>query len=237
MSFEKILAIIPARAGSKGIPGKNIKRIAGQPLIAWTIQQALGSKLLDKIIVSTDGEEIAQISLSAGADVPFLRPADLAQDHSPTSDVVVHALDFYASRGVDYEMVAVLEPTSPLRKSLDIDRGINLLRERPDAFSLVSVGEVHTEHPLIVKKIDGDFICPYMPDVRKIHQRQQADSAYFPYGVLYLARSEKFRELRTFYTSRTLPMFIERWQNYELDDQLDFEIIATLINKFKSEII
>jgi CMP-N-acetylneuraminic acid synthetase len=236
MKNEKVLAIIPARAGSKGIPGKNIKPIAGQPLINWTIRQALGSKLLDKVIVSTDGENVAKIAIRAGADVPFLRPEALAQDSSPTSDVVIHALDFFRENGIEYEMVAVLEPTSPLRKVSDIDKGIAHLRARPDAYALVSVGEVHTEHPLIVKKLEGDFVVPYMTEARKIYQRQQADTAFFPYGVLYLARSDKFRKLRTFYTERTLPMIIERWQNYEVDDNIDFEIVSTLINKFQSEI-
>jgi len=236
MNTEKVLAIIPARAGSKGIPGKNIKPIAGLPLINWTIRQCLAAKMLDKVIVSTDGEEIARIAREAGAEVPFLRPATFAQDHSPTSDVVIHALDYFSQVGVNYEMVAVLEPTSPLRKPLDIDRGIAVLKERSDAFSLVTVGEVHTEHPFIVKKIVGDFVLPYVTGVQKIHQRQQADPAFFPYGVLYLARSEKFRELKTFYTERTLPLPIERWQNYEVDDELDFLIVETLINKYRSQI-
>lgn len=236
MNIEKVLAIIPARAGSKGIPGKNIKPIGGYPLITWTIRQALGATLLGKVIVSTDGDEIARIAQDSGAEVPFVRPPEFAQDHSPTSDVVIHALDFYSERGMEFEMVAVLEPTSPLRKASDIDRGIEMLGKRTDAFSLVSVGEVHTEHPMIVKRIDRDFVVPYMPESRKIHQRQQADPAFFPYGVLYLARSDKFRELRTFYTERTLPMKIERWQNYEVDDDVDFTIIDTLIQKYQSEI-
>lgn len=236
MNIEKVLGIIPARAGSKGIPGKNIKPIAGLPLITWTIRQALAAKMLDKVIVSTDGEEIAQIALEAGSEVPFLRPAEFAQDQSPTSDVVIHALEYFSQRGVNYEMVAILEPTSPLRKPSDIDRGITLLRQRPDAFSLVSVGEVHTEHPLIVKKIEGGFVASYLPEAKKIYQRQQADAAFFPYGVLYLSRSKKFRELKTFYTERTLPMLIERWQNYEVDDEVDFAIVSTLIQKYQSEI-
>jgi CMP-N-acetylneuraminic acid synthetase len=236
MNTEKVLGIIPARAGSKGIPGKNIKPIAGLPLITWTIRQALAAKMLEKAIVSTDDEEIAQIAREAGAEVPFLRPAEFAQDHSPTSDVVIHALDYFSQHGMEYEMVAILEPTSPLRKPSDIDRGITLLKQRRDAFSLVSVGEVHTENPLIVKKIEKGFVEPYPLGTKTIYQRQQADAAFFPYGVLYLSRSDKFRELKTFYTDRTLPMLIERWQNYEVDDEVDFAIVSTLIQKYQSEI-
>lgn len=236
MKKNKILAIIPARAGSKGIPDKNIREIAGEPLICWTIRQALKSNLLDKVIVSTDGEKVADISRKAGADVPFMRPKEFAQDHSPTSDVVVHALKFFENQGVLYDMVAILEPTSPLRKSSDIDNGVDLLCKCPEADSLISVGEVHAEHPLIVKKIENNFVKSYIDNAKKIHQRQQADAAYFPYGVLYLARSLAYVEYRTFYTEKTLPLPIERWQNYEVDDEIDFVIIETLMRKYKTVI-
>ena len=232
----EVLGLIIARGGSKGIPGKNIKPIAGMPLITWTIRQALAAKMLDKVIVSTDGEEIAQIAREAGAEVPFMRPAKFAMDNSPTSDVVIHALEYFSQRGLNYEMVAILEPTSPLRKPSDIDRGITLLKQRPDVFSVVSVGEVHTEHPLIVKNIEGGFLVPYLPNAKEIYQRQQTDAAFFPYGVLYLSISQKFHELKTFYTERTLPMLIERWQNYEVDDEVDFAIVSTLIQKYQSQI-
>lgn len=237
MNANKVLAIIPARSGSKGVPGKNIKKINGLPLITWTIKQALSSKLLNKVIVSTDGEEIAAIAKESGGEIPFIRPAKFAQDDSPTSDVVIHAINFYSHQGIKFDMVAVLEPTSPLRKISDIDRGIKLLKKQPEAYSLVSVGEVHTEHPLIVKKIQHEFVKPYWKDMPKIHQRQQADMAFFPYGVLYLSRVEKFLELKTFYTDQTLPMKIERWQNYEIDDALDFEIIEMLMKKYSKIII
>lgn len=236
MKNNKVLAIIPARAGSKGIPSKNIKNIAGEPLINWTIRQALKSKLVDKVIVSTDGETIADIAKDAGAEVPFLRPAEYAQDSSPTSDVVIHTLSFYEEHGIYYDMVAILEPTSPLRKSSDIDRGIKMLRDNPNAYTLVSLGEVHTEHPLIIKKIDEEYIVPYMQDAKKIYQRQQADKAYFPYGVIYLSRTHYFKAQKTFYSEKTIPLRIERWQNYEVDDEIDFLIIEQLIKKFKTEI-
>jgi CMP-N-acetylneuraminic acid synthetase len=192
--------------------------------------------LLNKVIVSTDGESIAQISRDAGADVPFIRPKEYAEDHSPTSDVVFHALKFYEEQGIIYDMVAILEPTSPLRQSTDIDRGIELLSSHPTAYSLVSVGEVHTEHPLFVKSIRGEYVTPYINNAKKIHQRQQADKAYFPYGVIYLARTDYFIENRTFYTERTVPLFIERWQNYEVDDEIDFMIIESLIQHYRAQI-
>lgn len=233
---KSILGIIPARAGSKGIPKKNLRPIAGQPLICWTIEQCRKSRFLDKVVVSTDGEEIADVSRSAGADVPFLRPVAFAADSSPTSDVVLHALEFFENIGEYYDFVAILEPTSPLRKPTDIDRGIQTLAESEGADTLVTVGEVHTEHPLIVKRIENNRVVPYMPETRRIYQRQQADKAFFPYGVLYLSRCRVFKKSKTFYTEKTLPLLIDRWQNYEIDDETDFLVVENLIKKYREEI-
>ncbi|CEO88250.1 acylneuraminate cytidylyltransferase family protein [Syntrophaceticus schinkii] len=122
---KKILGLIPARGGSKGLPGKNIKPLCGKPLIAWAIEQGLASKYLDKVIVSTDDEEIAKVSRSFGAEVPFMRPGELATDAAKTIDVVVHALEFLKQRGgLEFDYLALLEPTSPLRKNGDIDKSI-----------------------------------------------------------------------------------------------------------------
>ena len=234
---KTILGIIPARAGSKGIPGKNIKMIADEPLICWTIKNALKSLLIDKVIVSTDGDDIANISEQCGAEVPFFRPKELAADTSPTSDVVIHALHHFSEKGHKYDCVAILEPTSPLRKKDDIDRGIKTFIDFGEADSLVTLGEVHTEHPVIVKKVINNMVCPYMHDAAKIYQRQQADKAYFPYGVLYLSKSEEFQKQKTFYTNKTLPLFIERWQNYEIDDEIDFLLVEKLIHLYKKQMV
>ena len=186
---KKVLAIIPARGGSKGLPGKNIKELCGKPLIAWSIEQALKSKYIDNVVVSTDTEEIAKIAKECGADVPFLRPAELAADDSPTSDAILHVLEQLNMKGESYDYVALLEPTSLLRKSNDIDDAISMIVKNTDANCLVSVGEVHMEHPMIVKKIDKKgFIAPYILNIAKIHQRQQAGKAYFPYGVNYIGK-------------------------------------------------
>jgi len=118
---KKILALIPARGGSKGLPGKNIKPLLGKPLIAWTIEQAKASKYVDRVVVSTDDDEIAEVAIRYGAEVPFLRPKELARDDSPTIDAILHALDFFSDKGERFDLLALLEPTSPLRDSEDID--------------------------------------------------------------------------------------------------------------------
>ena len=227
----KCIAIIPARGGSKGLPKKNIRLLCGKPLISWTIEQANASRYLDTVFVSTDSEEIATIARQYGAVIPFMRPAELARDDSPTADAVVHAIHQFSKAGKQFDYIVLLEPTSPLRKPADIDNAIELIIESPDADCLVSLGEVHMEHPMIVKRIgENGFLTPYMLGTRKIHQRQQADRAYFPYGVVYISKVPAFLKNRTFYSERTVPHLIDRWQNYEIDDEIDFLIVEQLAN-------
>jgi len=135
---ERILGIIPARAGSKRLPGKNHRPFLGKPLIWWTINAALTSKYLDMTVVSTDDPVIARVSEESGAKVPFIRPSALSGDASKTFDVVSHAIKFLAERGEEFKYVALLQPTSPLRSSGDVDRAVELLRMR-SADCVVSV--------------------------------------------------------------------------------------------------
>lgn len=198
--------------------------------MAWTIEQALRSRYVDNVFVSTESTEIAEIAKQFGANIPFLRPSELAADDSPISEAIMHVLDKYEDMQEKYDYVVLLEPTSPLRKPNDIDEAIQLLIKNSQADSLVSVGEVHMEHPMIVKKIDRNgFVVPYIGDVGAIYQRQQADKAYFPYGVIYTSKIPSYREKRTFYTNKTVPYFIERWQNFEVDDEIDFIIIEKIM--------
>lgn len=228
---KKILGLIPARGGSKGLPGKNVRELNGKPLIAWTIKQALESRHLDRVVVTTDDEAIARVSREEGAEVPFTRPAELATDTATSADVVIHSLDFFRGKGEDFDYIALLEPTSPLRKKGDIDRGIEILLGKSDMDALVSLGGVHLEHPQIVKKVKDGAVVPYA-DLAAISQRQQADEAYFPYGVIYLAKTDSFRDKMTFYGEKTMPFFIERWQNYEIDDIVDFIVTGSVMKEY-----
>jgi CMP-N-acetylneuraminic acid synthetase len=227
---KKILAIIPARAGSKGLPGKNIKPLLGKPLIGWSIEQAKLSKYIDEICVSTDGKEIAAVSEKFGVKVSELRPAKLAEDKTSTMDVVEYLLERYKSKGQEFDILILLEPTSPLRKIDDIDNAIELLAKNEKADGVISVGEVQTEHPSIVKKINSEGkIEAYVKSDKKLYQRQQMDKAYFPYGVIYMIKTEVFNKAKMFYTPNVIPYFIERWQNYEVDDLCDFLCIERIM--------
>ena len=225
-----ILAVVTARGGSKGLPGKNIRPMHGKPLIQWTIKSAQNSKYLDKLFISTDSREIADVCEKAGAPVPELRPEELAQDKSSSMDVLVYTIELLEKQGEKYDYLILLEPTSPLRKEQDIDQMIELAVDNPEADGVISVGRVHLEHPSIVKKIDENgFICPYFEHVPTFYQRQEEDAAYFPYGVGYLVRVDRFKETHAVYMEKMMPYYIDRWQNYEIDDIYDFECIEKIM--------
>jgi CMP-N-acetylneuraminic acid synthetase len=231
---KSILAIIPARGGSKGLPKKNILHLCGKPLIGYSIEQAKTSKYIDEIFLSTDCELIANTAKEFGIDVPFLRPDELAQDSSSSMDVVMHVLSYFENQNQFFDYILLLEPTSPLRKKDDIDNAIQLVISNNKADGIISVGEVHMEHPMIVKKINQEGkIQSYIDDVKKISQRQQADKAYFPYGVVYMVKTDVFKKEKSFYSNNNVPYFIERWQNYEIDDIYDFIAIEAILSKIQ----
>jgi CMP-N-acetylneuraminic acid synthetase len=232
-----VLGLIPARGGSKGLPGKNIREMAGKPLIAWTIERALSSRYFDTVIVNTDDSNIADTAQKYGAEVPFLRPEELADDRTAMIDVIRHTVEYYRKINTFFDYIALLEPTSPLRQVDDIDRAIKqLIDNEAAADSLVSVGEVQLEHPSIMKKIKEGKLTPYELDAGIVTRRQELDTVFFPYGVIYLTKTEKLIKHGTFYLENTIPYFIERWQNYEVDDMYDFICIEAVMNHELKEV-
>lgn len=229
---KRILAVVPARGGSKGLPGKNIRPLQGKPLICWTLDSARRSLYIDKVFVSTDSAEIAAVCNNYGVDVPDLRPPELAQDSTPSVDVMLYTLDFLEKKGEAFDYLLLLEPTSPLRDDADLDRIIKLAVDHPEADGVISVGKVHTEHPLIVKKTGPDgYLCPYLEQKNEIFQRQQEDEALFPYGVGYLVKVDKFRLNKTVYMDCMVPYLIQRWQNYEIDDIYDCVCVEAIMKR------
>jgi CMP-N-acetylneuraminic acid synthetase len=229
ISNKKIIAIIPARGGSKGLPRKNILDLCGKPLIAWTIEKALDSRYIDKVVVSTENREIAEISMECGAQV-VKRPEELARDSSPIIDAIMHVISWFEKKGEYFGIIILLEPTSPLRKENDLDNAIELFSKNIDrADSLVSVGKVHLENPHITKKIENGYVIPLIEIGANVYQRQQLPDVYFPYGVIYLTLTSALIKYKTFYQERTIPYFIERWQNYEIDDIYDFICVEAIL--------
>lgn len=230
----EVLAFIPARGGSKGVPRKNIKEFNGQPLIAWTIDAAKKSKYITKVLVSTEDQEIAEVSKSVGAEVPFLRPQELAQDHTPTMDVVMHSLD-YLKQHFQYtpNYVVLLQCTSPLRNENHIDEAIEcILDKQGDA--IVSVTEVeHT--PFWMKKIDQegymeDFLAY---DKQKYTRRQDFPKIYRINGAIYIAKTEKLLAYKDFEMEKSLSYKMERISSIDIDSLDDFNLAQFYMKQLK----
>lgn len=186
-SRPRVLAIIPARGGSKGVPRKNIKPLIGKPLIAYTIETAKRSVYLTRTIVSTDDQEIAEVAKANGGDVPFYRPAYLAADTSPTSEAVLHAIETLKQQGETYDLVVILQPTTPLRSVEDIDIPIQRLLEHSTARSSASVAKIDDPHPRKIQKITPDGFLQNYIDGPRLVRRQDAEPAYRWSGSTYVA--------------------------------------------------
>ena len=232
MNFNfKTIAIIPARSGSKGLPGKNLRLLLGKPLIAWTIEAALSSEMIDLVLVSTDSEEIAKVGKQYGAEVPFLRPEILATDTATSYSVVEHALNFYKNeKNMTFNYAALLEPTSPIRKADDIDNMVNkIYAHARDKDAIVSLGEV-SEHPSLVKVLDKDgSISPYRLSDSNNLRRQEQKTLYFPYGGAYICKVPVLLKEKTFYPRRALGYIVENCQSYEVDTIYDFLCIESIL--------
>ena len=228
---KTIIAVIPARSGSKGVPGKNIRNLYGKPLIAWTIQRALQSKYIDQLVVSTDSHDIADIARAFGAEVPFMRPTEFASDDATSFSVVNHCLEFFRNiDNTEFFYTLLLEPTSPLRKITDIDDVIDQLDKSSDRFdSIITVG-ASKEHPSITKKITEGQLVNFCEDLPMVYRRQDNPPAFFPFGVAYACKTKQLQLEKTFYTKNTTAFVIERWQQFEIDDIYDFTCIEAILN-------
>ena len=185
---QKIIAIIPARGGSKGIPNKNIYPICQKPLIAYTIEAAKKSKYIDNVVVSTDSEKISEVSKQYGAKVPFLRPDILASDTAKTIDVLIDALDRLQKNNEKYHTLVLLQPTSPLRSTEDIDSAIELFFAN-ECESLVSVSEVKI-NPVLIRKIVDGKACPILNQSSTV-RRQDFEKYYRVNGAIYINKIDK----------------------------------------------
>lgn len=218
----KILAIIPARGGSKGVSRKNIRQLAGKPLIAWTIDAALAARALDRIVVSTEDEEIARISLELGAEVPFLRPAELAADTSSTLDVLCHVVaELERREGYRPDAVMTLQPTSPLRTATHIDGAAALFAADPRAESLVTFVEVpHIFHPRsVMKRGAEDYMVPYLDDPQPT-RRQDKEPVFARNGAaIYITRTACLD--RFVFGGRLLAYMMDEAHSLDIDTEAD----------------
>lgn len=183
---HRVLALIPARGGSKGVPGKNIKELGGRPLIAYTIVAALGSRYVDDVVVTTDDERIAKVAKDFGARVPFMRPAEFALDSSATIECVVHARDELLRQGERYDCLVLLQPTSPLRDSDDIDEAIEVFVGH-GCEGVVSVSPAE-QNPILIRSKDAWGRLSPLLNTSSTVRRQDMPEYYCVNGSIYVNR-------------------------------------------------
>lgn len=228
-----MLALIPARGGSKGVTNKNIKLLNGKPLIAYSIEAALASSGVSRVIVSTDSKEIAEISKKYGAEVPFMRPDNLASDDTKSIEVYKFVLnELFKREGVFYNELMILQPTSPLRQTEDIDNAISLYNTK-NADSVISYCLEH--HPIKWHKYitaDGKFSNIFEDS---ISNRQEERPSFFPNGAIYIFKSDLiFKDL--YYTENSYALIMERNKSVDIDTIEDFEYAEWIIKRKNREI-
>ncbi|WP_299022966.1 acylneuraminate cytidylyltransferase family protein [uncultured Tepidimonas sp.] len=221
-----VLALIPARGGSKGVPGKNIKEVAGKPLIAWTIEAARQARCIDRVVVSSEDAAILQVARAWGAETPYERPAELARDETPSIDVVLHALQQLP--GVAW--MVLLQPTSPLRAAEDIDAAFALCQAK-GAPACVSVTEAGTL-PWWMFHLSADArLRAFLPQQDRPQRRQDAPPLYALNGAVYIARADWLRRTRSFLTDETLAYVMPPERSVDIDTPLDLAVAACLLRE------
>lgn len=226
-----MLAIIPARGGSKGLARKNIRLLKGKPLIAYSIEAALNAASITRVIVSTDSEEIKDVSEQYGAEIPFMRPAYLASDEAMVMDTYFFVIEELARQegNMRNNFVALL-PTAPLRRSMDIDEAVRIFKEK-GADSVISV----TESPLPPQwfldiRPDG-ALRGYFPAADGVSNRQLHRKAYVPNGAIYVFNYDQLKKTRQYYHARTFPYIMPRERSVDIDSQIDLDWAELMLSQ------
>lgn len=227
---KRILALIPARGGSKGIKGKNIIKLAGKPLISYTINAALKSKYIDSLVVSTDSIEIAKIAEVYGARVPFMRPKELAEDTSKTIDCVMHAIRTLSEMHEDYDVLVLLQTTQPLRTFVDIDEAIELFFKNGEK-SVVSISEV-SDNPVLVRYLDENNNLQKLLNVSSTCRRQDMPKYYRVNGCIYINKVSEI-DSETSFNDNKVPFIMNKEHSVDIDDMADLWLAEYYISKIK----
>ena len=232
----RILGIIPARGGSKSIPLKNIVEVCGIPLIAYSIKSAIGSKLLEDLIISTDSLEIAKVAKKYGGSVPFLRPSEIATDSASSVDVVRHALKFMErSKGVVYDACMLLQPTNPLRSSSQIDQAINLFAttKLDSVVSMVNVGAMHPHR--MYGLAENGILEPFVKNLdNPMLPRQQLPPIYIRSGDIYLTSRDVVLNGADLIGKKSLGLIVKPEDTINIDSETDLVVARSLIKSRKN---
>ncbi len=232
----QVLALIPARDGSKGVPKKNLKLLAGAPLIVYSINAGKASRFVDRVVVSTDSEEIAEVARQCGAEVPFMRPVELAQDFTPDTPVFAHALtQLRAYEGYGPDIIVHLRPTGPMRTGVEIDEAIELLVAHPEADSVRSVEEPD-KPPYKMWQTNGEFLKPFavIADMKDFHTmpRQLLPKVYQTTADIGIMWARTVTEKKSVIGDKVLAYFLNR-PTVDIDKPIDFEFAEILMRKRK----
>lgn len=227
-----MLAIIPARGGSKGLPGKNIKELNGKPLIAYTIESALKSKYIDRVIVTTDVDDIAKVARQYGADVPFIRPAYLASDTASAIDVYLHATEFVMEEtGAKIDKFMVLLPTTPMRTNKHIDNAVEFFNAK-QAITLISVKEAETPVTWYMNRDENDRIVNAgFGAGNAITNRQVNVKYYIPNGAIYILDYNLLKNNRTYYCGNTVGFEMSADDSVDIDTLTEFKFAEMIIKE------
>jgi CMP-N,N'-diacetyllegionaminic acid synthase len=227
-SAGPVLALIPARSGSKGIPGKNSRVLAGKPLLGHAIESAVRVGMFDRIVLTTDSQELAAIGRSFGAETPFLRPPELAADDTPMLGVVQHAVRMLSEKGWTPEIIVLLQPTAPFRRDEDVVTGLSLLQQSSHADSVVSVERVPSHYsPHVLMKVVDNRLFFFMNDGVHVTNRQSAPFAYSRNGQFYMVRRRTLLDMNSIYGDYSLP-YVTTHKAVNLDTLDDWEAAERL---------
>jgi CMP-N,N'-diacetyllegionaminic acid synthase len=224
---NSVLALVPARGGSKGVPRKNIRLIGGKPMIAWTIEAARNSRYIDRLVLSSDDQAIIDIAVACGCEAPFVRPAALASDQADSISVIRHAIDALPEQ---FEYLVLLQPTSPMRRTEDIDGAIEHCVKR-GAPACVSVCEPE-KSPLWMLRLDADGIVhPLFPSQPIPYRRQDAPSVFALNGAVYVARTDHLKLGGTFLAPGAIGYQMPKERSFDVDTELDIAIVDFLLRQ------
>jgi CMP-N,N'-diacetyllegionaminic acid synthase len=215
-----VLALVPARGGSKGVPRKNIRIIGGKPMLAWTIEAARASRYIDRLILSSDDEAIIDVAVQCGCEVPFLRPAELASDQADSMAVVRHAIDALPEQ---FEYLVLLQPTSPMRQTQDIDGAIERCVQR-SAPACVSICETDKSPFWMLRMDEQGIVHPLFPAHQIPHRRQDAPAVFALNGAVYVARTDHLKLGGTFLAPGAVGYPMPKERSLDIDSELDLAI-------------
>lgn len=227
----RCLGLINARGGSKAIPGKNIKPLSGKPLIAYSIQAGLAASRISRVVVSTDSAEIAKVALAYGADVPFMRPPEFALDTTLQIDTIRHAVAALEAKEDRYDIIVLLQPTCPLRTASDVDGAIELM-EKTDADTVISVTQVHSQHPLTMYVGGpGSAIQPLLSGNNAGVLRQEFSPILWRNGAIYGMRRDVVMKHGVLYGSKVVGYVMPEERSANIDEEIDWVVAEALIRR------